>query len=106
MVDARVVSANHPFHVTVDAGLKAFATEAGVPGVLNGASAGASYRFMGDEQGAVVAARGASPPRAGRDRDFETPHCDPTVNLYEAYHVVRGDTLVAIWAIDARGRSA
>ena len=35
-----------------------------------------------------------------------TPHCDPTANLYDAYHVVRGDTLVAIWPVTARGRSA
>ena len=34
------------------------------------------------------------------------PHCDPTVNLYDRYHVVRGDTLEAIWTVDARGRSA
>jgi D-serine deaminase-like pyridoxal phosphate-dependent protein len=33
------------------------------------------------------------------------PHCDPTVNLYDCYHVVRGDTLEAIWPIEARGRS-
>ncbi len=33
------------------------------------------------------------------------PHCDPTVNLYDVYHCVRGDTLVALWPIDARGRS-
>ena len=32
-----------------------------------------------------------------------TPHCDPTVNLYDVYHVVHGDTLVDIWPIDARG---
>jgi D-serine deaminase-like pyridoxal phosphate-dependent protein len=37
---------------------------------------------------------------------FAAPHCDPTVNLYDAYHVVKGDTLVAIWPIEARGRSA
>jgi 3-hydroxy-D-aspartate aldolase len=33
------------------------------------------------------------------------PHCDPTVNLYESYHVVKGDTLVDIWPVTARGRS-
>jgi len=31
------------------------------------------------------------------------PHCDPTVNLHDYYHCVRGDTLVDIWPIDARG---
>jgi 3-hydroxy-D-aspartate aldolase len=33
------------------------------------------------------------------------PHCDPTVNLYDTYHVVDGDTLVALWPVSARGRS-
>jgi D-serine deaminase-like pyridoxal phosphate-dependent protein len=32
------------------------------------------------------------------------PHCDPSVNLHDVYHCVRGDTLVDIWPIDARGR--
>ena len=34
------------------------------------------------------------------------PHCDPTVNLYDCYHAVRGGRLEAIWPIEARGRSA
>ncbi|MGH6949917.1 MAG: DSD1 family PLP-dependent enzyme, partial [Vitreimonas sp.] len=33
------------------------------------------------------------------------PHCDPTVNLYDWYHLVRDGTLVAIWPVSARGRS-
>jgi 3-hydroxy-D-aspartate aldolase len=106
MVDARVVSANHAFMATVDAGLKAFATEAGPPPILAGAAEGSVYRFMGDEQGAVVPPKGEPAPRLGEVVTFAAPHCDPTVNLYEAYHLVRGDTLVAIWPIEARGRSA
>ena len=104
VIDARVISANHVFMSTVDAGFKAFATEAGPPPIVNGASAGASYRFMGDEQGVVVPHKGEAPPRLGEVVTFAAPHCDPTVNLYDAYHVVRGDTLVDVWAIEARGR--
>jgi D-serine deaminase-like pyridoxal phosphate-dependent protein len=35
------------------------------------------------------------------------PHCDPTVNLYDSYHVVAGDgeTIEASWPVSARGRS-
>ena len=29
-----------------------------------------------------------------------TPHCDPTVNLHDWYHVVRGDTLVDVWPVE------
>ena len=32
-------------------------------------------------------------------------HCDPTVNLYDAYHVVEGDTVIEVWPVTARGRS-
>jgi len=106
MVDARVISANHPQLATIDAGLKAFATEAGPPPILAGAPEGSQYRFMGDEHGAIVPPKGVVPPRLGERLTLATPHCDPTVNLYEAYHVVRGDTLEAIWPVTARGRSA
>jgi 3-hydroxy-D-aspartate aldolase len=106
MVDARVISASHPMLVTIDAGLKAFATEAGAPPILAGAPEGSTYRFMGDEHGAIVPPRGIAPPKLGDRLTLAAPHCDPTVNLYEAYHVVRGDTLEAIWPVSARGRSA
>ena len=33
------------------------------------------------------------------------PHCDPNVNLFDYYHVVREDTLVDIWPVAARGNS-
>jgi 3-hydroxy-D-aspartate aldolase len=36
--------------------------------------------------------------------EFVTPHCDPTVNLHDTYHVVEGGTLVGIWPVDARGK--
>lgn len=106
MVDARVISASHRFMSTVDAGFKAFATEAGAPPILAGAQHNSTYHFMGDEHGCVIPPSGAAPPRLGEVVTFAAPHCDPTVNLYDAYHAVRGDTLIAIWPIEARGRSA
>ena len=106
MVDTRVISANHAVLVTVDAGFKAFSTEDGSPPILAGAAEGSKYHFMGDEQGCVIPPQGEAPPKLGEIVTFAAPHCDPTVNLYEAYHLVRGDTLVDIWPIEARGRSA
>lgn len=105
-VNSRVISANHSMLVTVDAGFKAFATEAGAPPVVSGAPEGSTYRFMGDEQGAVIPPKGVAPPRLGEVVTFAAPHCDPTVNLYDAYHAVKDGTLVGIWPIEARGRSA
>lgn len=104
MVDARVVSANTPGMVTIDAGIKAFATDAGLPELLTGAPAGTTYGFMGDEHGALRAAEGAL-PALGEMVSLAAPHCDPTVNLYDIYHVVQGDTLRALWPVAGRGRS-
>ena len=104
MVDARVVSANTPGLVTLDAGFKAFATDAEAPLVLSGVPEGAVYRFMGDEHGALILPDGGTLPLAHRVT-LGAPHCDPTVNLYDAYHVVQGGTLRALWPVSARGRS-
>ena len=95
-IDARVVSANTAGMVTVDAGLKAMATEKGPPMILKGAVAGSTTRFMGDEHLAVIAPAGQAAPALGEQVVLTPPHCDPTVNLYEAYHVVKDDTLVEI----------
>ncbi|QNQ11629.1 DSD1 family PLP-dependent enzyme [Sphingomonas alpina] len=103
VVDARVVSANAPGMVTIDAGYKAFATDGGSPVVLAGAPEGATYRFMGDEHGAIFPVGEGC--RLADVVSLQVPHCDPTVNLYDAYHVVRGDTLIDIWPVTARGRS-
>ena len=104
-IDARAVSANTPGMVTVDAGLKAMATETGPPMILKGAASGSTTRFMGDEHLAVIAPEGQAAPALGEQVILVPPHCDPTVNLYESYHVVKGDTLVEIWPVTARGRS-
>ena len=64
----------------------------------------AATDFMGDEHGAVLPPEGCPPPELGQVLTFGAPHCDPTVNLYDAYHVVRAGTLVDIWPIEARGR--
>jgi D-serine deaminase-like pyridoxal phosphate-dependent protein len=104
MVDVRVISANSPGMRTVDAGYKALATDGGIPRVLAGMPPETEYLFMGDEHGALISS--ADPlPGIGERVILSASHCDPTVNLYDSYHVVRGDTLIAIWPVDARGRS-
>ncbi len=106
MVDATAISVNMPGVATIDAGLKAFSTEAGPPPILAGAPAGSEYRFKGDEHGWIVLPEGAEPMEPGHRVTLSAPHCDPTVNLYDAYHVVRDGRLEAIWPVTARGRSA
>lgn len=104
-VDATVVSANTPGRATIDAGYKAFATDGGLPVVLSGAPKGSAYQFMGDEHGGVVDPDSKHVWTIGDRVRLAAPHCDPTVNLYDAFHVVSGETVVAIWPVSARGRS-
>ncbi|MCZ6847071.1 MAG: DSD1 family PLP-dependent enzyme, partial [Alphaproteobacteria bacterium] len=33
-------------------------------------------------------------------------HCDPTVNLYDWYVGIRGETVERVWPVAARGRLA
>ncbi|NWH07559.1 MAG: DSD1 family PLP-dependent enzyme [Alphaproteobacteria bacterium] len=105
-IETSVISANTAGIVTTDAGLKCFATEAGSPQIIAGAPEGAAYFFFGDEQGGILFANPGETLAPGRVVTCLTPHCDPTVNLHDVYHVVRGDTLIAIWPVDARGRCA
>lgn len=104
-VQMSVVSNNTQRLATTDAGFKSFATDAEPPMLLSGAPEGAGYFFFGDEQGGILLPDGADLP-LGSTLTAITPHCDPTVNLYDCYHVVEDGTLVAIWPIEARGRSA
>ncbi len=104
-IDARVVSANTPGMATIDSGLKSMATEAGAPPILAGVPEGTSFRFAGDEHARITFPDGASGPGIDAVVTLVPPHCDPTVNLYDAYHVVKGHTLVDIWPIAGRGRS-
>lgn len=102
-VDARVVSANHAGQVTIDAGYKSLSTDGGTALVRRGAPADTKFAFRGDEHGALIGEGLTLQP--GDPVTLTVPHCDPTVNLYDWYHVVRGDTLVDMWPVSARGRA-
>jgi D-serine deaminase-like pyridoxal phosphate-dependent protein len=102
-VRSHVISANHAGFATTDAGTKRFSMGGAMPEVVYGAPDGASYGFLGDEHGKLIFKdQGQSVP-TGTAIELIPGHCDPTVNLYDWYHLVRGDTLVDIWAVDARG---
>ncbi|OHT67988.1 hypothetical protein BKG70_19985 [Mycobacteroides chelonae] len=98
-VVSTVTKATESAWLTVDAGLKAFATDAGVPGSDVG-----SYAWFGDEQGILVTDR-SDRPALGARIDLTPPHCDPTIDHYDVLHVVDGDVLVDLWPVHARGRS-
>jgi D-serine deaminase-like pyridoxal phosphate-dependent protein len=104
-VDARVVSANHAGRVTIDAGFKSLSTDGGSPRVSDGAAPDTMFAFMGDEHGALIAPEIGARLRPGDAVTLVVPHCDPTVNLYDNFHVVHDSTLVDIWPVSARGRA-
>jgi D-serine deaminase-like pyridoxal phosphate-dependent protein len=96
-----VVSASTPDRVTVDAGIKAFATDSGgTPRPKD--REGLNYQFGGDEFGLITAQPGAALPKLGDRLEFFVTHCDPTVNLYDRIHAVRGDVVEAVWRVIAR----
>jgi D-serine deaminase-like pyridoxal phosphate-dependent protein len=99
-----VISANHPGWVTVDGGLKAFSTDGPRPIPAAASLAGAAYRFFGDEHGLLMRPEGVGIARG--DRVELTPgHIDPTLDRYDVIHLVRGDVLVEIAPVEARGAS-
>jgi D-serine deaminase-like pyridoxal phosphate-dependent protein len=96
-----VVSASTPGRVTVDAGIKAFATDSGGKPRSKDWE-GLNYQFGGDEFGVITAQPGAGLPKLGDRLEFFVTHCDPTVNLYDRIYAVRGDIVAAVWQVIAR----
>ncbi len=104
LVRTTVISASNPDYVVTDAGIKEFAREAFAPRILSGPAAGAIYELIGDDLGRVATPADSMRLGVGEALECVTPHCYATLNLYNAYHCVRGDTLVDIWPIDARAQ--
>ena len=102
-VHATVVSANFQGFVTLDAGTKAIATDAGEPRVLAGAPPDAVYRFKGDEFGRLDLPDAAQPLAVGTRVVLIPSHCDPTVNLHGVYHLLRGGSPAGAWSAEGRG---
>lgn len=100
-VAASVVSVNHPAWVTVDAGLKAFATDGPVPVAVTPRFAGCPYFWFGDEHGGLARPGDGAAILPGERVDFAVPHCDPTVDRYSHFVFVTGDTVVAVVPIEA-----
>jgi len=89
--------------ITVDAGVKSFATDGPNP-VLKGIS-GISYEFMGDEHGRLTFKNPSREIKIGDKVEFFVSHCDPTVNLYDNYYCIRNETVEDIWEVSGRGMS-
>lgn len=102
-VQCMVVSNNHRGWPTIDGGFKCFSMDGPIPRPARGAPRGAQYQFFGDEFGKMKLARKSDRMSLGAKVELITPHCDPTINMHDFYHCMRGNTLVDIWPVDARG---
>ena len=105
VVQAQVISINAKEWVTVDAGLKAFATDGPVPRPTGMRFGGSRYFYFGDEHGGLTRPSGDSPVKLGERVEFIPPHCDPTVDRYDVMFFVRGEAVVEIVPIEAARRS-
>ena len=66
---------------------------------------GVVYHFGGDEHGIIQLNNPSREINLGDKLSVITPHCDPTVNLYDFYYPYRNGVVEEIWPISARGRS-
>jgi D-serine deaminase-like pyridoxal phosphate-dependent protein len=85
----------------VDAGLKAFAVDSGMP--LVAGAPGLQLTKASDEHGVLHISEGAARPRLGDRLKLVPGHCDPTVNLYDWIVAVRNEHVEALWPVAARG---
>jgi D-serine deaminase-like pyridoxal phosphate-dependent protein len=88
-----------------DAGSKSLAVDGPLPHAFARGVEIGRMEWAGDEFGRIKTAPGIATPPIGAVLECTVPHCDPTVNLHDYLHVVRGDVLEAIWPIEGRGLS-
>jgi D-serine deaminase-like pyridoxal phosphate-dependent protein len=100
---ATVMSTATPGRAIVDAGLKSYSGEKGLPWV-DGLE-DVTCTGMSDEHGKLELGARAKPLRLGDKVRLIPGHCDPTINLHDWYVAVRGGRVEALWPITARGAS-
>jgi D-threonine aldolase len=84
----------------LDGGLKALATDHGNPGLFDEAKADVLY--LSDEHTSLVTNDGFS-AKVGDRMWLRPSHVDPTVNLHDQLYAYRGDEVVEVWPVAARG---
>lgn len=105
-VHATVMSCASAKRAVVDAGLKCFSLDSGLPETFN--LPGARYAKASDEHGVIELSPECDGLALGEKILLVPGHCDPTVNLHDWYVCVRGmgtaDAHVeAVWPVAARG---
>ena len=99
---ATVVSVPALDRAIVDAGFESFSTDRPfVPEAVEWPGVGSRGRAT-----STAASPCSTPdcrPRLGDQIEFLPPHCDPTFNLYDRVHAMRGNRVEAVWDIAGRG---
>jgi 3-hydroxy-D-aspartate aldolase len=96
-----VMSVPRPDTAIVDAGLKALATDSGLP--LLWQREGIAYVGASDEHGKLSLGPDARSLKLDERVMLVPGHCDPTVDRYDWYVGVRAGRVECLWPIAARG---
>jgi len=97
-----VISLPEPNRCILDMGLKAISSDGGPPMPQNLPEA--RFKFAGEEHSELSFGNRNCPLKLGDKVSFIPTHCDTTVNLYDRFIAFRGDEVVDVWNIAARGR--
>jgi 3-hydroxy-D-aspartate aldolase len=100
---ATVMSTAGKGRVVVDAGLKSYTLEKGLPTIEGHPDA--RLVAASDEHGTIALLSPETNIPLGTRLKLIPSHCDPTVNLHDQYICVRNGRVEAIWAVSARGAS-
>jgi D-serine deaminase-like pyridoxal phosphate-dependent protein len=95
-----VLSRPSPTMCVADCGHKSCTYDHGNPAVKG--IAGASVVFLADEHASISIPAGTE--IAPGDRiELWPSHVDPTINLHDALYAVKGETVIDVWPVSARG---
>jgi D-serine deaminase-like pyridoxal phosphate-dependent protein len=98
-----VLNTYFPKRLTTDAGTKALTLNKPDPIVIG--EPGFRYTAGSDEFGVIQYETANKTYKVGDKLELIIPHCDPVVNLYDAFYGVRNDRVEAVWPVTARGKS-
>lgn len=100
------VVSQRPGVAIIDGGIKAFSTDRPfTPKAKDPALADVIFAWGGDEHGRLDLTSAQREVKLGDRLEFVVPHCDPSVNLYDTIHGLRGNRVEAVWPVAARGMS-
>ncbi len=85
----------------IDAGLKAFAVDSGLP--LAWQRPDIQFISAADEHGKLDLSSETTAPLLGEKLRFVPGHCDPTVDRYDWYVGIRNGRVECLWPVAARG---